>query len=135
MDVIIAVSAPRYQALIDEKQPIPSPVTIRVLLDTGAGVTAIDAQVLNQLGITPRGVMPCHTPSTKDGAAHNLRVFDVGLGFIHIPNPPASLVFNPIPVVEAHLAHQGIQGLIGRDVLAKCLLTYNGQANTFSLAF
>lgn len=43
--------------------------------------------------------------------------------------------FDTIPVMETHLSNQGIQALIGRDILAMCLLVYDGQAGIFSLAF
>jgi len=39
-----------------------------------------------------------------------------------------------IPVVEANLAPQGIQALLGRDVLANCVLTYNGLEDYFVIA-
>jgi hypothetical protein len=39
------------------------------------------------------------------------------------------------PVVEANLAHQGFEALIGRDVLAQGLLVYDGKAGNLSLAF
>ena len=41
-----------------------------------------------------------------------------------------------LPVVETRLLQsQGFHALIGRDVLAKCVLNYNGSANTYTLAF
>jgi len=33
------------------------------------------------------------------------------------------------------LQQQGIQGLIGRDILSKCLLQYNGDMGFFTLAY
>ena len=40
-----------------------------------------------------------------------------------------------IQVTSAPLAIQNIGALIGRDILSKCLLTYNGPACTVSLAY
>jgi len=40
-----------------------------------------------------------------------------------------------LPVVAANLRVQGIQALIGRDVLARCLSVYEGSARVFALAF
>lgn len=52
-----------------------------------------------------------------------------------IVHPNLRRVFSAIPVLESHLAHQGIHGLLGRDVLSKCLLVYNGEMGLFTLAF
>ena len=39
------------------------------------------------------------------------------------------LVFVPnLPITESNLTGLGIQALIGRDVLSKCVLIYNGQS-------
>lgn len=40
-----------------------------------------------------------------------------------------------VPVVEAHLSFQGIQALLGRDILSNCLFLYDGQSGVFTLAF
>jgi hypothetical protein len=40
-----------------------------------------------------------------------------------------------LAVIESELAHQGIQTLIGRDILFFCLLIYDGHAGTFALGF
>ena len=39
------------------------------------------------------------------------------------------------PLIQAHLSNQGIDMLIGRDVLDDCLMVYNGPDGTFTLAF
>ncbi|MHB1693432.1 MAG: hypothetical protein ACYCUW_06070 [bacterium] len=38
-------------------------------------------------------------------------------------------------VVEASLSHQGIFGLIGRDILEQCILFYNGRLSAFTLSW
>jgi len=48
-------------------------------------------------------------------------------------SPP--LIFQTIPVIASELAIQGIDALIGRDILDQCLFAYNGSAKTFTLAF
>ena len=75
--------------------------------------------------------MPIMTPST--GAAHHVcNQYDVSLSLLH---PNLSLTLNTVPVLESNLAAQGIQALIGRDILARCLFIYDGQFGNFSLAF
>lgn len=47
--------------------------------------------------------------------------------------PPFSL--GAVQVVESALKVQGIDALVGRDVLQHSLLVYDGRANIFSMAF
>ncbi len=58
--------------------------------------------------------------------------YDVRLILTH---PKIIWSLGALPILESALQHQGIQALIGRDVLANCLFTYDGQAQTFCLAF
>jgi hypothetical protein len=46
-----------------------------------------------------------------------------------------SHVIGALQIIESTLTMQGIQALIGRDVLANALFVYDGRANLFSLAF
>jgi hypothetical protein len=43
--------------------------------------------------------------------------------------------FHALPVIDAELNHQGIQAIVGRDILSHCLFTYDGQTQNFCLAF
>ena len=43
-------------------KPLPSPVTGQALFDTGASVSAVDAQAIGALGLNPVGVTSVHTP-------------------------------------------------------------------------
>jgi hypothetical protein len=58
--------------------------------------------------------------------------FDVSMSLLH---PKLTYTFYSVPVIESDLTGQGIGALIGRDLLAKCLLVYDGQAGVFTLAF
>jgi hypothetical protein len=49
--------------------------------------------------------------------------------------PIIHIIGTAIPVIEANLSQQGIQALIGRDVLGNGVLWYNGHAGILSLAF
>ena len=76
----------------------------------------------------------CHTPSTG-GAPVELNQYDV---MLVIPGQSAdnpAWIIPAIPALESHLTSQGIHGLIGRDLLDKAILVYNGPINLFSLAY
>ncbi|MHB8409388.1 MAG: aspartyl protease family protein [Acidiferrobacterales bacterium] len=140
LQAFIAVSPPRQTVLQKAGQPVPPPQLGTFLVDTGASGTCVDPSLLVALGITPKGITSVQTPSTN-GAAALCPVYDVQL--IVIPamqSPPKTPIsFMPhvrsISVIGAQLVHQGIHGLIGRDVLEQWLLIYNGQVGVFTLSW
>ena len=74
--------------------------------------------------ITPSGV-----PTTMDQ-------YDVSIAIPAAPGQPP-FVLSMIPVIEGRnfLALQGFHALIGRDILSKCVLTYNGSEGFYTLAY
>jgi predicted aspartyl protease len=106
---------------------------IRALIDTGASITAVEPSVLSALGLTPTGEMEIHTPSTG-GTAVKTPTYDVRVA---IPGRPGDLYFisETVQIVASSLAVQGIQALIGRDILSHCTLFYNGADGTFTLSY
>lgn len=48
--------------------------------------------------------------------------------------PPIHTIPN-VPVTCSNFTSQGIQGLIGRDILANATLIYHGHMNMFTLSF
>jgi predicted aspartyl protease len=131
LDLMIGVSAPRMIALSQANVPLPAPIPIRALIDTGANGSCVDRDILKQLGVSPTGTVSIHTPSTGS-ALHMCNQFDVSF---MVTAQNFQRRFDAIAVIEADLATQGIQALIGRDVLSMCLFVYDGTAGTFSLAF
>lgn len=133
VNAVVAVSQPRAQVLRAAGQPVPTPVTIRALIDTGASGTCIDPSVLTALQLPQRGSVLVNTPTT--GAAPvSAAQYDVAL---IIPGAPGDqpLVFQTIPVIASELlAAQAIHALIGRDILSRCVLMYNGAA-FFTIAY
>jgi hypothetical protein len=134
LQAIAAVSFSRTEALRAAGQPIPNPVPIMGLVDTGASCTSIDPSVLSALNLTPTGSVLVHTPSTGT-TPHDAEQFDIALV---IPATPGALPlgFGTIPVISSELlAMGGFHALIGRDILDRCLLVYDGAAKLFTLAF
>ena len=113
-------------------RPLPKPVLAHLLIDTGASCTCIDPSIITQLGITPRGITTIQTPSTQ-GQPHQVQQYDVSIA---IPLANAGVqTFHAVPVVTTPLSSQGIQGLLGRDILNYGLFTYNGPARIHLLGF
>lgn len=132
LDVVVAVSGPRQAALQKAGQSVPPPSVVRLLIDTGASQTAVDAAVLTQLQLAPTGSVQIHTPSTN-GVPHSCNLFDVAL---LVPGPVVAVHWLPaLAVLEGNFSAQGIGGLMGRDVLASAHMTYSGHSNIFMLSF
>jgi len=130
----IGVSSARSQALTQAKQPVPQPIQIQGMLDTGASNTCVDPGILDQLGLSPTGSIQMVTPSTGAGSV-TAEQYDVSLVIPSAAGHPP-LAHLTIPVTKSHLhAAQGFHALIGRDVLRGCLLTYDGLNGIFSLAY
>lgn len=131
IDVYIGVSLPREKALLQANQPIPTPVPARILIDTGASNTCLDESILGKLNLPPTGIISAHTPSTQ-GVPMQMSQYDIKLTIHH---PQLSKHFTAVAVTSCQLSAQGIQGLLGRDILSSCLLIYNGEAEFYTLSF
>lgn len=90
--------------------------------------------MLKSLGLTPTGSIPVHTPSTGS-TPHTADQYDIGLLIPGAVQGHQPLIINALPVMASDLAIQGIQALIGRDILKNCVLVYNGTVSVFTVAF
>jgi hypothetical protein len=130
----VQLSGPRRKALEEVGQPIPEAIPIRALVDTGASCTCVDPVVMKKLQIAPTGSVPMHTPSTGQ-TPHHADQYDVTIIIPGASAGDAPLIFETISVVGTDLAVQGIDALIGRDILSRCILHYNGDLGFFSLCY
>ena len=135
LTVYIGVSHAKRAALIAANQPVPAIQQIQGLVDTGASNTCADPSILQSLGLTPTGQASVNTPSTGN-TPHVADLYDVSV-FVPGSNPTQlPLIVPNIPVLCSELLQsQGFHALIGRDVLAQCLLSYNGTEGVFTLAY
>jgi hypothetical protein len=135
VDIEVGVSVPRFHWLRQTGQHMPPPVRLRGVLDSGAAVTVIDAQAIRSLGLKLRGPISILTPSTGSGSFVT-NEYDASLSIVFSPvNPPLNLSIDSIAVVESDLSALGVGALLGVDVLAFVLFTYNGPKDRFALRF
>lgn len=132
IDVHVGISEPRRLALQRAKIDPPKSANCRLLIDTGASCTCVDSWIIQHLSLTPSGVANIHTPSTSAGNTHTCNQYDASLIIQH---PAISRIFNPVPIIESQFSHQGIDGLLGRDILKSCLFIYNGELGLYTLSF
>jgi hypothetical protein len=120
--------------------PIPQPVSVVALLDTGAERTCVDPSVVTRLGLPVSGTGLSLAPGVGTGvpALGGSTVnfsYEAGLIILRpVTKPPSNLVIPELLVDELPLAAFGTEAVIGRDVLADCVLVYNGPAGSATLA-
>jgi len=103
------------------------------LVDTGASGTCVDPDLIKSLSLQPTGKTAISTPSTA-GSVHYCDQYDVSL-FIPGNAGIGGHIVAAIPIITTHLRSQGIDGLLGRDVLNNCVVIYNGSASFLTLAY
>lgn len=131
IEFMVGLSLPRSMALKEAGLDAPNPISLRGLIDTGASVTCIDPEALLPLSLVPTGTMPIVTPSTGN-TPHLCNQYDVGIMIYH---PEKQIFVFNMPIIESRLRSFGYDALVGRDVLEKCLLVYNGADATCTLSF
>lgn len=130
----ISVSEGRRLALTAAGEAVPQMMFVRALVDTGASFTSVDPSVLTALSLTPTGTIDMVTPSTGQGT-HTADTYDIDFQIGAGPNDTPLIIQN-LRVASCDLfLRQGIHVLVGRDILARCILVYNGALNFFSLSF
>lgn len=124
VDLHIAIGSEYEEALKQANMPIPQPVPVVALIDTGAGRSIIGQGIAAQLGLSPVGTGSVNIPSLPNVEGPEYRV-----RFI-FPNGTAcegTMLELPIP-------NPTIQCLIGRDFLAHTVFVYVGQSNLFTIS-
>ena len=132
--VWIGLSDREVRRLRATGSPIPQPVEVLALLDTGAQVSCIDPDVLARVPLDFYGFTQVNMPAAG------------GLGYavqyaasLTIPHPGGRAVDDfhetDLPLTEVPLGPFGCDVLIGRDVLALCVFRLDGPALAFTLDY
>jgi hypothetical protein len=113
--------------------PIPRPVSVLGLVDTGAEVTAIQRSLAEWMGLAVSGVLEARSSVLGDEA----RVVDVyriqmTFGPVEAPDPPKWRTISPVGV---SIVSPGANVLIGRDLLATCRFTYDGRKRRLMITY
>jgi hypothetical protein len=132
VDVSVSPSIPRQQELYRTGMSVPRPVGARALIDTGAALSCIDPSIAALLGLVATGTANLHTASTQ-GVTHLCSVYDVCLTIPVASGTPFRII--TLPAVEAVLSPQGIDMLIGRDVLEHATMFYDGPNGRVTISF
>src|SRR5438132_1528856 len=118
LQVLIGMQGPRMAALLAAGRPIPPPLAVRSLIDSGTDITCVAPWVLRQLGLVSAGSSSTQTA----GGSVKVNLFDVS---VTISGPAGKvgpmLVRDQLIVMELTQALSNIDALIGRDILNDCL--------------
>jgi hypothetical protein len=134
VDVLVAVSQPRRQLLVRNGFPIPQHVHVRALLDTGAYASGFAPRVFQELDLTPVSTEMVYTPSTSPTSPHKCDLYDVSLSLV------ANGGAHPFPdtrvmAADCWLPGEGLEALIGMDILCGCNFQLWGPEKQFVLSF
>jgi hypothetical protein len=129
IDLAVAVG-PTWEQFAAPGAPAPSPITVRALIDTGADLSVIHPQILQQLGVRATRSVRIRRPGA--GAGFRLAwLSDVELA---IGGAGPSTFWIAMRVVGVAPSTPTFLGLIGRDVLGYCTLFYNGPRGELTLS-
>lgn len=97
-------------------------------------MSAVDTSLMLSLQLPQSGFVMIHTPSTQ-GVSQRFPEYAVML-HMRGASPGSGWQINALPVMgTSAFVAQNIQGLIGRDVLDRGILIYNGPTKHFTLAY
>ena len=106
------------------------------LIDTGASVTGIDESVLNQLGYPLIGVSSLSTPSgTSRTGVYMVRLVIPSQKDSRFPANIPRIIIDNVRVIAVKLERQPYRVLLGRDVLSRMVMVYNGPQALITLGY
>ncbi len=133
IEVQIGVDKLRRAAMHRAGHSAPPGVHVQLLVDTGASHTFVDEGVMRTLQLQPTSTAGYHSASTQ-GVAQRCNVFDVGLSIGSTAHNNLWRL-DPIQVMANPFINQPHQGLLGRDVLGRLQLHWNGPAQRLVLNY
>ena len=126
VQVVLSPLPEHVKNMVEKGQQPPKPFAGIALIDTGASVTCIDRTAAEASGLTVTDSGPVNS------ATHANEVVPIYAGKIEIQGLP------PCNIPRAYGVNLGAQKicvLIGRDMLASCVLVYNGAEGFVSLSY
>ena len=113
-------------ALADKGEIPAPPVAGWAPIDTGATMTCVDRTAAQRAGLA------CVDTGLMSSTTHASELVPIFSGRINIEG--VSRYVDSLRAYGANLGPLGLIALIGRDLLASCVLVYNGLDGSFSLS-
>jgi len=126
LNISIEVDRWTAEALRAQSLPVPNPVAVPAMVDTGASHLGLDTSIVRSLNLARRGVTICDTAAGRRLA----NMYAVSLSF-----PGTTLMrYDMLRAVEVNLANQPFKCLIGRETMSNWHIHYNGQSGAISIS-
>ena len=125
IEVTVVPAQPVAELLRKEGKSIPS-IKVIALIDTGASSTCLSKEIVDELNLIPFDAQIVHTA----GGETEQLFYDIG---IILPISQSNTLSIQAPCAD--LTGQPFQVLIGRDILNRCTMFYNGPDNSFTLHY
>jgi hypothetical protein len=131
VEVLIGLCGKDMTALLAAGQPVPAPVRLRAAIDTGTNITCVNSQTLLHFGLP----QVHQSTSTTVGGTIPAFLYEVSFGIPQMGQLTGPLlVIEYLVVMELAQSTDGIDVLIGRDVLRELLVFSDGPRDEFTLA-
>ncbi len=133
-DVLIGLPRHRMMQFQRAGTPIPPPLLVRAVIDTGSDVTCVASRVRAIFGL--RRLRRASTTTTAAGQVR-VNLYRVSLSIsATIGAAPRMLIRQSLIVMELTTPLPGnIEVLVGRDILEDCLFVADGPRRQFTLSW
>jgi hypothetical protein len=132
VDVELNVPQAVAQNLQASGLPVPPFQQAVALIDSGASATCVHAGLVQALQLIAVGARHVRTPTTGPNPI-TVPTYRLDLTVLHPRGK--HLVVPVLEVIEAQFINMGHLVLIGTDVLAGCVFSYNGPGQRFRLRY
>jgi hypothetical protein len=131
LSVLVGLSGKETARLLTAGLPIPRPLTLPGIIDTGSNITCVSVQALGRLGTPWLGSSVTQTPA----GPHQVDLYEASLSIPLPGGAPTPFLFVLDQLVVMELQHTGsvVEVLLGRDVLAHLLCFLHGPRGEFTL--
>jgi len=131
LTVLVGLNGKDTTDLVNAGQVVPSPVSVRAIIDSGSDVTCLATRVAQQLSLV--AVAGVNTQTLRGSL--NAKLYEVSLSIPRTGNLTGPLlVLEQLHVMELVQQLPDIELLIGKDVLLQCLLIIDGPRGEFTVA-
>jgi hypothetical protein len=133
IEVRLSVGPENAAKLAAAGLPIPRPISVPGLVDTGAEVTAIQLSLAEWMGVPVWSLLETRS-SVLGHEARLAAVYRIQMTFgpLEAPDPPK---WRTIGAVGVSVVSPGATVLIGRDLLATCRFTYDGRKSRLMISY
>jgi hypothetical protein len=134
VDLLVGLGRSDVAQLRSSFRPIPQPLQLQALVDTGADVTCLDPAIIRQLALPWVNITYANMPATVGlGLTTQHRA---GITILHPSgNRRDHLVVAEILVCELPLSALGLDAVVGRDILDTIRFAYDGPGRAFTLDY